>query len=225
MQRSWSTSLLAPVVFGLLTQSTSGPIQAAPVFEQDFTSVTGTDLPDGIMVLDGQFAVTGEGADRCLELPGAPLESFGVLFGTAALHGREVQARILGTKTGRKFPTFAAGLNGVNGYKLRVSPAKNALELIVGDATEVKATTPFAWKSGEWTHLKLRVVPEGKGVVVQGKAWQGTTEPTDWSLRFSAPEVPPPGMAGVWGMPFSGTPLRFDDLKVAAAGATNSASP
>ena len=225
MQRSWSSSPLALVAFGLLTLSTSLPIQAAPVFEQDFTAVTGTDLPEGIMVLDGQFTVKGEGVDRCLELPGAPLESFGVLFGSAALHGREVQARILGTKTGRKFPTFAAGLNGVNGYKLRVSPAKNALELIVGDATEVKATTPFAWKSGEWTHLKLRVVPEGKGVAVQGKAWQGATEPSDWSLRFSAPEVPPPGMAGVWGMPFSGTPLRFDDLKVTAAGGTSSASP
>ncbi len=215
---------MALAVFGLLTLMVSHPIHAAPVFEQDFTSVTGTDLPDGIMLLDGQFTVNGEGVDRCLELPGAPLESFGVLFGSAALHGREVQARIFGTKTGRKFPTFAAGLNGVNGYKLRVSPAKNALELLVGDGMEVKATTPFAWKSGEWTHLKIRIVPEGKGVLVQGKAWQGTTEPADWSLRFAASEVPPPGMAGVWGMPFSGTPLRFDDLKVTAAG-TSSASP
>jgi len=225
MKRFCSITPMALAVFGLMSLMISLPVRAAAVFEQDFTAVTGTDLPDGIMVLDGQFAVKGVGVDRCLELPGSPLESFGVLFGTAALHGREVQARILGTKTGRKFPTFAAGLNGVNGYKLRVSPAKNALELIVGDGMELKATTPFAWKSGEWTHLKLRIVPEGKGVVVQGKAWQGTTEPADWSLRFSAPEVPPPGMAGVWGMPFSGTPLRFDDLKVTAAGGASSASP
>lgn len=198
----------------LLTFAVAGWAHAAPLYEQTFTRVEGEAVPDGIMVLDGQFVVKGTGPDRCLELPGAPLESFGVLFGSAAKDGREVEARILGTKTGRKFPTFAAGLNGVNGYKIRVSPAKNAVELVVGDALEVKATAPFVWKSGEWTHLKMRLVAAGSGVQVQGKAWQGGEEPKDWTLKFDATELPPPGMAGVWGMPYSGTPIRFDDLKV-----------
>lgn len=192
-------------------------MQAAPLYEQNFTAVDGEAVPDDIMVLDGQFSVKGTGPERALELPGAPLESFGVLFGPAAKDGREAGARVFATKTGRKFPTFAVGLNGVNGYKVRVSPAKNALELIVGDATEVKASVPFQWKSGEWTQLKLRVVASGSGVKVQGKAWQAAEEPEAWNLTFDAPEVPPPGRAGVWGMPFSGTPLRFDDLKVSEA--------
>lgn len=191
-----------------------GLIQAAPLFVQDFSAVEGEGLPDGIMVLDGQFAVKGTGPERCLELPGAPLESFGVLFGPAAKEGREASARIQGTKTGRKFPTFAVGLNGVNGYKVRVSPAKNAVELVYGDSLEVKATVPFQWKSGEWTHLKIRVARAGTGVLVEGKAWQGGDEPAQWSLRHEATDAPPPGMAGVWGMPFSGTTIRFDDLRV-----------
>jgi hypothetical protein len=201
----------------LLTLAFAVRMQAAPLYEQNFTAVEGEAVPDDIMVLDGQFAVKGMGAERALELPGAPLESFGVLFGPAAKDGREASARVFATKTGRKFPTFAVGLHGVNGYKVRVSPAKNALELIVGDATEVKASVPFQWKSGEWTQLKVRVVASGTGVKVLGKAWQGTEEPKEWSLSHEAAEVPPPGRAGVWGMPFSGTPLRFDDLTVSEA--------
>jgi hypothetical protein len=200
----------------LLTFAVVGLLQAAPMYEENFTRVEGEAVPDGIMVLDGQFAVKGTGPDRCLELPGAPLESFGVLFGksAAASGNREVEARIYATKTGRKFPTFAAGLSGVNGYKVRISPAKNAVELVLGDALEVKATAPFVWKSGEWTNLKLQVVLVGTMAKVHCKAWQGGEEPKDWTLRFESTELPPPGMAGVWGMPFSGTPIRFDDFKV-----------
>ncbi len=190
---------------------------AATVFEENFDKVQGEAVPDAFTVLDGQFSVQGEGKDRCLVLPGAPLESFGVLFGTPAVSGREVSARIHGTKTGRKFPTFAAGLNGVNGYKVRVSPAKNAVEIVVGDAQETKATAPFAWKSGEWTSLRLRVTPAAKGVRVEAKAWQGASEPPSWTLSLDAEEAPPSGMAGTWGLPYSGTPIRFDDLVVTDA--------
>lgn len=191
---------------------------AGTVFEENFDKVQGEAVPEAFTVLDGQFSVQGEGQERCLVLPGAPLESFGFLFGPAAVSGREVRARIHGTKTGRKFPTFAAGLNGVNGYKVRVSPAKNAIEVVVGDAQEVKATAPFNWKSGEWTSLRLRVTPAARGVRVEAKAWQGASEPEGWPLSLDAAEAPPSGMAGAWGMPFSGTPLRFDDLAVTDAG-------
>lgn len=186
----------------------------ATVFEEKFDALPGTELPEAILVLDGQFRVVKEGGNGVLELPGAPLESYGLLFGPAAVSGREVQARIHGTKSGRKFPTFAAGLNGVNGYKIRVSPAKNAVELVQGNDLEVRATAPYKWNSGEWTRMRLQVVPSGTGVRVQAKVWQEATEPEAWTLTHESPTAPPPGMAGVWGMPFSGTAIRFDDLKV-----------
>lgn len=198
---------------GMVTMGAWGA-WGATVFEENFDATAGADLPEAILVLDGQFRVVKEGGNGLLELPGSPLESYGLLFGPAAVSGREVQARIQGTKSGRKFPTFAAGLNGVNGYKIRVSPAKNAVELVQGNDLEVRATASYKWTSGEWARLRLQIVPAGTGVTVRAKVWQDQTEPEAWTLTHDSPTAPPPGMAGVWGMPFSGTAIRFDDLKV-----------
>jgi len=211
MKRLFPIGLLAAVLLGsrfpgLRAQSGS------PVFDESFSSAKVGEVPESFMVLDGQFAVRDEEGNRFLELPGAPLESFGVLFGPNQAEGLEVTARILGTKTGRKFPTFAVGLNGVGGYKVRVAPAKNALELVKGD--DVHATAPFKWTSGQWTRLRLNVKASGSGVRITAKAWQGDEEPKEAQLQHDEAGKLPPGKAGVWGMPFSGTPIRFDDLRI-----------
>jgi len=119
-----STIALGATISGLHAQG------AKALFDESFSAAKPGEVPESFMVLDGQFAVREEEGNRFLELPGAPLESFGVLFGPNEAEGVEVTARILGTKSGRKFPTFAVGLNGVGGYKVRVAPAKNALELV-----------------------------------------------------------------------------------------------
>ena len=135
------------VAAGLLIASGGLRAQGAkPLFDESFSAAKVGEVPESFLVLDGQFAVREEEGNRFLELPGAPLESFGVLFGPNEAEGVEVTARILATKSGRKFPTFAVGLNGVGGYKVRVAPAKNALELVKGD--DVKASVPFKWASG-----------------------------------------------------------------------------
>src|SRR6185503_16980334 len=72
-------------------------------------------VPDDMLVLDGGFAVKEESGNKFLELPGAPLETFGVLFGPTEASGLAVSARIQGMGKGRRFPTFAVGLNGVGG--------------------------------------------------------------------------------------------------------------
>lgn len=196
---------------------TAGVLLAAgnPSFEQDFTQVPVGDLPEEFMVLDGQFTVKEEAGNRFVELPGSPLESFGVLFGGNTASGLSVSARIQGTKSGRKFPTFAVGLNGVGGYKLRVAPAKGGVELVRGD--EVKASAPFKWTSGEWTRLSLSVVKKDGGVAVEGRVWSGDTEPKEPSVTFADAEPMPAGKAGFWGLPFSGTAIRFDDLRLVPA--------
>jgi hypothetical protein len=204
-------ALLSAAVAALAAQA-----ETKTLFDEDFSKVPPGDLPGSFMVLDGQFTVKEDAGNRFVELPGSPLDSFGVLFGTNEADGVQVSARILATKSGRKFPTFAAGLNGVGGYKVRVSPAKGALELVHGD--EVKASVPFKWTSGEWTSLRLSVTRQGDGVRISAKAWQGTAEPADWSLNAEESAKLPAGKAGVWGLPFSGTPIRFDDLKVSTAG-------
>lgn len=213
MKRFLQVGVLASCVLGSAVPALRAQA-AKPVFDESFSSAKPGEVPESFMVLDGQFAVREEGGERFLELPGAPLESFGVLFGPNQADGLELTARILGTKSGRKFPTFAVGLNGVGGYKVRVAPAKNALELVKGD--DIKASVPFKWTSGQWTRFRLSVLKSGSGVRIAAKAWQGDEEPKEAQLQHDESDKLPPGKAGVWGMPFSGTPIRFDDLRITA---------
>jgi hypothetical protein len=56
---------------------------------------------------------------------------------------------------------------------------------------------------------------------VEGKVWQASSpEPPSWMISFDENEEPVAGRAAVWGNPFSGTPIRFDDLRLAAVSET-----
>jgi hypothetical protein len=182
------------------------------LYENNFESAALDKAPDDFLVLDGDFAVKQGGGNKYLELPGAPLDTFGVLFGPTTNAGVCVSARIQGTGKGRRYPTFAVGLNGPSGYKLRVSPAKDALEIFKGD--ESVASVAFAWKSGEWTKLKLQVRAVNDQLwKVEGKAWKQTEpEPSDWTISLEEKTPPHPGRASLWGAPYSGTAIDFDDL-------------
>jgi hypothetical protein len=191
--------------------------QAKPIYENNFEAAVIDKIPEDFLVLDGQFAVKEEGGNKFLELPGAPLDTFGALFGPTEKEGTAVSARIFGTGKGRRYPTFAVGLNGQgsSGYRLQVSPAKKALELFRGD--EVKATVPYEWQSGAWTRLRLQVrkVKEGQWKV-EGKAWTDK-EPSAWLVSFDEKEQPVAGKASLWGSPYATTPIRFDDLRLVSA--------
>jgi len=203
--------LVTGLAFGVFAQ------QAKPLYENDFEKAIVDKVPDDFLVLDGQFAVKEEGGNKFLELPGAPLDTFGVLFGPTEKEGTAVSARIFGTGKGRRYPTFAVGLNGQgsSAYRLQVSPAKKALELFKGD--EVKAIVPYEWQSGAWTRLRLQVrkVKDGQWTV-EGKVWTDK-EPSAWLVSFDEREQPVAGKASIWGSPYATTPIRFDDLKVAPA--------
>lgn len=201
------TILLAAAVLSTATRA-----ETKPLFSQDFSRVQGSEVPDEFLVLDGQFAVKEDGGNRFLELPGSPLDTFGVMFGPNESSGVRVGARIFGTKQGRKFPAFEVGLNGVGGFKLRIAPAKKRVELLNGD--DVLATALFEWKTGEWTNLRLQVRKTSDGLKIEGRAWQEGDEPREWTVTATEKTAVPAGKAGVWGMPFAGTPIRFDDLTV-----------
>ena len=203
----------------LLTGLASGAFaqQAKPFYQNDFEQAALDKVPDDFLVLDGQFAVKEEGGNKFLELPGAPLDTFGLLFGPTEKEGTAVTARIFGTGKGRRYPTFAVGLNGqgTSAYRLQVSPAKKALEFFKGD--EVKATVQYEWQSGAWTRLLLQVRKVKDGAwKVEGKAW-ADKEPSAWLVSFDEKEQPVAGKASIWGSPYATTPIRFDDLKVGSA--------
>jgi hypothetical protein len=186
------------------------------LYKNDFSTNEVGKLPEDMLLLDGGFAVQEVSGNKVLQLPGAPLETFGVLFGPTESAGVSAGARVHSTKKGRREPAFALGLNGNAGYRLQVSAAKKLIELYKGE--EVVARELFAWESDSWTLLKLQVhkVNEGE-FAVEGKAWkQGTPEPEKWTVTYGEKSEPIAGRASIWGNPFAGTPIDFDDLVVSA---------
>jgi len=191
----------------------AGADDAAKIlYQNNFEKAAVGQVPDDFLVLDGAFAVQESEGHKYLELPGAPLDTFGVLFGPATNAGVCVSARIYGTAKGRRYPQFGVGIGGQNGYKLKVSPAKDAVELYKGD--ESVAALPFHWKSGTWTMFKLQIrQTDGPAWKIEGKVWPQTeTEPKEWTIALDDKTPPRSGRASIWGSPISGTPIRFDDL-------------
>lgn len=206
---------LPSVLFASLL-AVSSVVAAEPIYKNDFESSAPDKVPEGMMVMAGLFAVKDDAGNKVLELPGDPLDSFGLLFGPAAKEDVTASARFFGTKTGRKFPTFGVSLAGVGGYRLIVSPAKKMLEIYKGD--EVKQSVPFEWGSGTWTSLRIQLRKTADGCKVEGKAWASTgSEPKEWTITLEEKGSVPAGRAGLWGSPYSGTAIRFDDLLIVPA--------
>jgi len=189
-------------------------LNAAPIYQNDFSSTEVGQVPDEFLVLNGDFAVREFEGDRVLELPGSPLDTFGVLFGPRRKSEVAISARIYGTSRGRRSPAFAVSLGGVAGYRLQVAPAKKAVELLKGDASI--AAVPFSWQSGTWMQLRLEMRQAGEGSWrVGGKVWSmGVSEPESMIISFTTTNAPLAGQAGLWGKPYSGTPIRFDEVRV-----------
>jgi hypothetical protein len=191
------------------------------LYQNDFSKTEVGKIPEDMLLLDGGFAVQDAAGNKVLRLPGAPLDTYAVLFGPTESANLAVRARIHSTKKGRREPAFAVGLNGNAGYRLQVSASKKLLELYKGD--DSVASAPFAWQSDSWTVLKLQVrkVREGE-YAVEGKAWKdGSPEPGAWLVTYAEkPEggkEPLAGRPSIWGNPFAGTPIDFDDLVVTEA--------
>ena len=192
--------------------------ETPPIFSNDFSREAVGQLPKDFLAIAGDFTVMEDDRDgRFLVLPGAPLESFGLLFGPTLKGESGVRARFFGTKAGRKFPAFGLSLGGVGGYRLQVSGNKKRLEIVQGDA--VRQSVEYLWNEGGWTNLLLQVRKVGSEWVIEGKVWpSGGVEPVGWMISLSTPLEPPGGRPGLWGTPYSGTPIRFDDLLVIPGG-------
>ena len=188
-----------------------------PVYQNDFEKAEAGKVPEDLMVLGGEFTVKADGTNKVLELPGAPLDSFAAQFGPAEKDNVAVRARVFGTSKGRRAPTFGVGLGGVSGWKVQMSPGKKAVELLKDQ--DVKASVNFDWKSSEWTRLRLQIRKIKNGAwKIEGKAWQGESEPKEWMIAFDENEEPVEGKSSVLGSPFAGTPIWFDELRVERCG-------
>ncbi len=192
----------------------SAGAQDKPLYENNFENAEVGKVPEDFMVLNGAFTVKQEGGNKFLEVPGAPVDDYAVLFGPNEKEDVAVTGRLFGTRHGRRYPVLAVGLNGLGGYEMQLAPAKQALELFKGEQRVL--SVPCKWKSGKWTIMRLQVRKSGENHwKVEGKVWTaGASEPRQWMIVLDEQSAPPSGRPLVSGHPFSGTPIRFDELVV-----------
>ena len=209
--------LTLAILCSILPTRAADPVQ--PIYKNDFEAAEVDKVPKEMLVVAGAFAVKQDKDGKYLELPGEPLDTFGLLFGPSVPADVSASARFFGTKKGRKYPTFGVSLNGVSGYRLQVSPAKQALELFKGGEERLNVVEmPYTWASDTWTTLRIQVRKTGSSWVIEGKAWPaGSPEPEKWMITTEEKASLSAGRAGIWGSPYSGFPIRFDDLLVIPA--------
>ena len=199
--------------------------QSDTLYKQDFQSTSLGETPEDFLNLSGKFAVEKNASNHYLNLPGAPLDSHGAIFGPDNEGDLVLSARVRSKRKGRLYPSFGIGLYGLGGNILKVSPAKKSLELFRG--REGVKEVPYDWKSNQWTSLKLEVVANGESSwMIRGKAWaDDTPEPAGWQLTAQTELAPTQGKASLWGQPYAGNPIQYDELTLNRPSASTGDNP
>jgi hypothetical protein len=207
------SSILTITFLPLLAQD---PAPAAPeAIKEDFQKLNLGALPDELMVVDGAFSIVADGENKLLEIGTEPLTEGAVLLGKSIKNGGTMKAKIKASSKRRSFPRFGVGLGGTSGFRLRVTPADKAVEIVKEDERVAKAD--FAWKSDAWCWVELKVtLSETKGSwIVEGRVWEdGQPRPEAPSVTTTSTNAPPNGKASLWGAPFSLVPIQFDEVEV-----------
>ena len=204
---------LLPLVFGLLW-----PVALVAEdfqYSQNFEKLEFGDPPDELFVVEGDFQVIAmTDVNKALKLPAIPLVENGALFGKSSKGAMTAEVRVKGEKKRRSYPRFALGVHGISGYRLRVVPAKKQVELVKDE--EVVHTAPYTWTTAAWCQMKISVSTDAVGkTVVQGWVWSGSDAvPEKPSITLVSDEAPGQGKASIWGSPYSGKDIVYDDLKV-----------
>ncbi len=184
-------------------------------FEENFSSLEVGSEPENLFILDGAYAVSQEDNDKRLTLPGSPVGDFGLLFGPRVREkSLELSFSFLGTKKGRRLPSLAAGLGGVRSYRFRLNAATKQIILTRQDVEIGKVT--YQWESGVWCQVRFQALPgDGDNTRIRLKLWErAEEEPEEWLFDEIDRSAFAGGKCALWGYPYAGTPLHFDDLKI-----------
>jgi len=203
-----SILFLVSFVSGCVTPQ-SAPENGA-FFQDSFESKS---LSSSFTVIAGQTNIKRKGKNSYAVLQSDSKETVGLLFGPAFSSGLRLEARFL-AEDGEKSPTFAVGLNGLSGYKLRVNPNKQTLELLSNDV--LVHSVKYEWSAEQWTHLHLQVreLP-GRQWSVEGKVWQEKqTKPKIWTLQWTDTTPPENGQPSAWATLNTGKPIGLDDIRL-----------
>ena len=187
------------------------------VYQNDFRGLDINVDPQGIFVLNGEFRTVYIEGNGVLRLPGDPVGEFGILFGPRSDRNVSVRLRTLARPAGRRMPTFGVGLFGRSGPRLYLKPAARSIQIIRNGI--VLATESFHWKPGNWTWCSIQATQDSQGGwMLEGRVWyDGEAEPRVPAITVPASRPQRAGKASLWGIPYAGTPIDFDDLEVQSA--------
>jgi hypothetical protein len=173
------------------------------------------EVPKEVFIVEGKITITTKDGNKAIVIdPGAELTDACAQVAVSAAGEASIEARVFASKRARSVPKFGVSVHGMSGYRLLVNAAKKQLELVKSDA--VLAAVPYTWTSDAWLKLKLEVKRgEGEAWHITGKAWAAdASEPAEAMIKADDKGLKGQGKAGVWGTPYSQTPIYFDDITV-----------
>jgi len=184
-------------------------------FEEDFSSLEVGSEPENLFILDGAYAVSQQENDKRLTLPGSPVGDFGLLFGPRVREkSLSLSFSFLTSRQGRRYPALAAGLGGVRSYRFRFNAATK--EILLFRQEDEIGKVAFQWESGVWWRVRFQAIPSGEQETrIRLKFWKrGEEEPAEWLVDMVDQNAFSGGKCALWGYPYAGTPVHFDDLKI-----------
>ncbi|MCH2204525.1 MAG: hypothetical protein MK132_01440 [Lentisphaerales bacterium] len=192
--------------------STSGK---TPLYVVKFNEHTKA-LPDDFFVMDGGWEIRKLVNAYALYLRPFPLRTYSLLFGPEYKEGLEFSADVYTSKRGQIYPNFSIGSHGLSGFRLNVRPGPRGslLELYTNE-TRLIANAPCRWQTDMWSSIRLQVKEAGNGEVsVKGKLWKRGEKEPDWQLTYTGKLDLDEGQCSIWGIPYSGRDIFFDNLVI-----------
>ena len=170
-------------------------------------------LPSSFTVITGRVNIKTEGKNSYAVLQPDSSKTVGILFGPAFSSGLRLEAGFL-AKEDEKSPTFSIGLNGLSGYKLRVNPNYQKLELLKNN--RLMHSVKYEWSAGQWTYLHLQVRElTSRQWLVEGKVWHDKqAKPKEWTLQWIDTARPENGQASAWATANKENPIALDNIRL-----------
>lgn len=139
------------------------------------------------------------------------LHRHAVYLGPAEMSGYTIQADMMATEWRRRRPDLGLINSGyrldLQGNAQRAQLQSWAAELRIDERTE------FAWESGVWYTLKLRVDLANDRAVIRGKVWErNEPEPSTWTVTAEDPQPIRNGSPGL--IAYSPIDIYIDNVRV-----------
>ena len=182
------------------------------IYQNNFESYELNKFPEDMMEIDGVFKVEADDkGGKYLKMSSEPLTENAVIFGPSIKNSATLQVKVRGFKKRRSFPRFGIGLHGISGFRLRVVPSKNIVELVKNE--ESVKNVAYKWNPESWSIIKLQIDYQDDKSIIKGWVWdQGESPPQEPVITFSHDGTPGQGKASIWGTAYSGKVIIFDDL-------------